>query len=865
MAINGGRFSALSILALVIIPALWSVPVKGNSNCGFCLHNASCLSGRSDYPQTKDDCRCQRCSTDCGDEPLFTSGCNTTQAQYLSRNPSLAALRQLQTRGGNQGPTPSQTNQQDGDGVALVERTSSSSPRAGAGGGAPIVAAASSGGASGGADVQPPANPPANVSANAAAPAQQPAPPAAAPPSGAQPPAGSSNPQAAAPPPPGGSPDADAPAQQAAGSAASGTQAQQIQVPPAAPIAANTGGSAQGAAAASGGAASSPPAAPAAQTAAAAPAQNPSEAQTPTRASEFDSAGFMEMCQTGCKGVNPRFPLYNNDRTVSVESMNCNAMQNADQKANCESTCHDRCSRLTGYRRDNYTNNRSRVDYSKTDDEGCGDDRLIFAAEAFANDSSINEGGSLNRNDFMNCLNKIRLGTDNGQAFCQTVRARVESNKALHSCAHQKTTNTLLSTTSEALQMGLQATSTFAGQRATLATASTAQAAANGDTTADTQKSALTNAANALTATAGTQVGVGAAQAAFGISLLSMAKTHNDVASRLQRAGADSSGQVNVGADDNGAIIRRDAQALVGLAGSAGAGSKAQAEEASSRGQDYTARALERRRAIAQESTAQGLALLMKGAANAAQSGVYFDQANQLRNQAASIQSAATATPNALPSSSANNNGAGDTVPNSFVAQNGGSTTPIDAQALASPSPAPITPGVDLGPPGSGGGAPTSGLRDNPAGGAGTVNGLANGNQPGGGGGGGLPGVGGGDSGGASEGGGAAGDHLAGGGQASNQFQSIGGGGAGYANAGSRGSAKNETGMDLNSLLAQFLPKKEEKAEGGPSSIADFGSGRGRGPASAEQDDGSILGPNSNLFLRVSNTALGKYRRGDLR
>ena len=71
--------------------------------------------------------------------------------------------------------------------------------------------------------------------------------------------------------------------------------------------------------------------------------------------------------------------------------------------------------------------------------------------------------------------------------------------------------------------------------------------------------------------------------------------------------------------------------------------------------------------------------------------------------------------------------------------------------------------------------------------------------------------------------------------------------------------------MDLGSLLAQFLPKKEgEENPNAAKSILDI-NGRNPASANAQNDDGSILGPNSNLFLRVSSTTQLYYKTGRIR
>jgi hypothetical protein len=70
------------------------------------------------------------------------------------------------------------------------------------------------------------------------------------------------------------------------------------------------------------------------------------------------------------------------------------------------------------------------------------------------------------------------------------------------------------------------------------------------------------------------------------------------------------------------------------------------------------------------------------------------------------------------------------------------------------------------------------------------------------------------------------------------------------------GGVAAEKGPDLSGLLAQFLPKKDDESKNG---ILDYGN---RSPASA--GDGSLLGPNENLFQRVSERMQADYRKGSV-
>jgi hypothetical protein len=181
------------------------------------------------------------------------------------------------------------------------------------------------------------------------------------------------------------------------------------------------------------------------------------------------------------------------------------------------------------------------------------------------------------------------------------------------------------------------------------------------------------------------------------------------------------------------------------------------------------------------------------------------------------------------------------------------------AAATAEPDGASGGPPAALPPPLFGGGGNPGGLKDGappPSGGtvgAGTTSG----------GGGGLGSAGGGGGGGADSAGDKAGGDGVGG--PPTKFDSAGAGGGGFAaGPGGGGKRSQDTGMDLSGLLSQFMPKKEEDRK--PSSILDF-SGKGKdgnaGPGNV--DDGSILGPNSNLFMRVTTTTQTYYKKGHLR
>lgn len=169
-------------------------------------------------------------------------------------------------------------------------------------------------------------------------------------------------------------------------------------------------------------------------------------------------------------------------------------------------------------------------------------------------------------------------------------------------------------------------------------------------------------------------------------------------------------------------------------------------------------------------------------------------------------------------------------------------------------------PALPIPPPLFGGGGNPGGLQDAPVP---MTGGLIGNGTTSGGGGGGLGGFGGGGGGGDNGGGGDPGwaEQLT----DKTKFEGTGSGGN-FMAAGNRGGSRNQdTGMDINGLLARFMPQKEDRM---PSSIIDGYGNNGtiegtEGPGNV--DDGSILGKNSNLFQRVSDTTMAQYKRGNLK
>jgi len=89
------------------------------------------------------------------------------------------------------------------------------------------------------------------------------------------------------------------------------------------------------------------------------------------------------------------------------------------------------------------------------------------------------------------------------------------------------------------------------------------------------------------------------------------------------------------------------------------------------------------------------------------------------------------------------------------------------------------------------------------------------------------------------------------------RYESGGAGAGGRGGAGAGGAGK-ETGVDLNGLLAQFLPKTDEEMVN-KNGILDFAGG-GRAPAAVEE--ASYLDKNADLFQRIHETMSEKNRKG---
>ncbi|MBI3557872.1 MAG: hypothetical protein HY074_16545, partial [Deltaproteobacteria bacterium] len=197
--------------------------------------------------------------------------------------------------------------------------------------------------------------------------------------------------------------------------------------------------------------------------------------------------------------------------------------------------------------------------------------------------------------------------------------------------------------------------------------------------------------------------------------------------------------------------------------------------------------------------------------------------------------------------------------PNTGVTQTLG-----DAQSAATAEqtgPSGSAPAGAIPPPLFGGGSNPGGLKDAGPGVSGGMAGV--GSSSGGGGqasGGGGSGGGGGDSGGGDA---KAGDETVGG---KTKFEGAAAGAGGFAGPGSNGVRDKNTGMNgLEGLLAGLQPGAKDDRKPA-SDIVEFGKDKAAAKAQAQSDEEQgIMGPNSNLFKRVSNTTVSYYKVGKLK
>ena len=518
--------------------------------------------------------------------------------------------------------------------------------------------------------------------------------------------------------------------------------------------------------------------------------------------------------------------------------------------------CQQNCGAEIIGRKSNYDSNAHGT--YRGDDDGCGQTELLLAADRFA---ASETGKHYSRLAFFACLRGTTPRAPE-KAIPEGECSRIMDSNPV-SCNLSKTAATAFQVIDQGMQMVYQYRATTATQDAQHNVELARLQAEHEGKSRNLEKLALTESAKALHSTSDDAIASSATRAIAGAAIIALGVTHdgqgNDVRGVGERNG---NSQANVGVDENGVVITGDTASLVGSAARA-VSSEEEQKRASDSGASMIDETAKKQEALGVEMYMKGGQLLVQSTQDALRAAEYRSKAAQMKELAGYMDEpspAATDSGFSGPTDFAGSDGPITAPAPGFIGLGGDGATAGDPIALASPS-------VDAGPMGStdpyfnptGGGPAASGSLADGGGPPGQM--VARGDSAGGGGGGGGGAGSGSDGAGGAGGGDAKGETAAKGGPT--RMETIGGGG--FSTGG--GARKNQgTGMDINGLLAQFLPKKGEEKGGAGKSILDFQKGGGRGPAGAGgDDDGSILGPNSNLFLRVSSTTQMYYRRGAIR
>lgn len=404
----------------------------------------------------------------------------------------------------------------------------------------------------------------------------------------------------------------------------------------------------------------------------------------------------------------------------------------------------------------------------------------------------------------------------------------------------------------DALNMGVGFTAQIAAASAT----SNAQKSyyENPNDAGRTHQTALREMGKATSNTGKLQIGVGGAQAALSAAQLKFASMQKKRIKEIQ-AEAGTSYEVEDG----------QGYSAEGLAAEMVSNMKAgtSVEERNNEGKGSTADSIARMKQIESKGDAAALKSFMQGATNAVAGTLKVVEGQSMIDQANSMTDAVPVNPVGPLAPSSDDGYYGDSVAPPMVSGGTGydegfaaTAEEIEEEKLAN-APLPV-------PNGGASGGNSGGLKDGQIGGGfnGPTSGPA-GTTAGGG------GAGGGGSGGTSA--KADGpdkppgaDVLTGGG--SGKFEGNSGGMA-FGAGGAAKRAEGGTGMDLNGLLAQFLPKKDEEEGARGPGILEYGAnGNARTPAGDDQSNvGGVLGPNANLFSRISTTTMDYYKKGNLK
>jgi len=489
----------------------------------------------------------------------------------------------------------------------------------------------------------------------------------------------------------------------------------------------------------------------------------------------------------------------------------------------------------------------------------CGNGVMVLMAQRYKSECGKGQG-DCSRNGFAKWVSPGGGGADD--------KLKLEDE---HDCEATMSAIQAWSATGEALNMGMMATTQVMG---TLAVSKTQQqymqSGQNGG--AAVQRDALNNGADLMEKTAYIQGGGATGHAMIFTALQVLENKADNRAMAIQNA----AGTKMQGLKTNDGLFDRDDVSAAGLAAAAASkrGSLEDADEANMRGNMMIQQDVARHKQNAMMAKTLKIKSLMHTVMLTAQAAASAAAASNMRKQAAMFTDptveAAKVESTIVAGTPQGPVGPAEGPPGVMSPIVNGGT----GEAMANAGEEVLEEkniGGDMMPPAAfGGGGGPGGLKDAPS--SGGEGGMLKPSESGGGGSGsGLSGGGGaGAGGGAAESGEKGAEALSTGGATG--FGSAGGGAAtagGFASAGGAGAAKkNDTGnMDMNSILAQFLPKKDEaQGDKGPDILSYTKEEAARRGLASAADDGSILGPNGDpLFVRATRVVQNKYKAGQLK
>ena len=403
----------------------------------------------------------------------------------------------------------------------------------------------------------------------------------------------------------------------------------------------------------------------------------------------------------------------------------------------------------------------------------------------------------------------------------------------------------------EALNVGVGITSQIA---AASATSNTQKAYyENPSDAGKTHQTALKEMGTATKNTGKMQIGAGGAQLAISVFQLSRASAQKKRIKNLKSEAGKKAFETEDGS-----------YSAEGLAAQMTSNNRAEVsgvDERNNEGKGNTAQSIAKMKQIEAKGDAAALKSVMTGGMNTVAGYLKYKEGQAMIDQANNMKDAIPVNPTSPLAPSSDDGYQGGTVAPPIV--NSGSLQEEGFAQTAEEKEEEKLAGAPLPLPGGGGpGGNSGGLKDGQFSGGGFNGpvagpaGTTSGGGGAGGGGGTSPSAGGADK-------PAGSDVVTGGG--SGKFEGSGGVAFGGGGAGSK---KNDdgTGMDINGLLAQFLPKKDEEGANGPSILEYGANSNGRSLAGDDQNNsGGVLGPNANLFSRISTTTMDYYKKGNLK